>query len=106
MSIVPVDKYNWYKWQEDCDLLDDDNGWHPCAYDDSYEELFVGDVLLLIKSKNPCQIVTIENAKSHSLRVKILGLDRTRHRIITRWDIKKRDEFLTAVYKANAGTPA
>jgi len=105
MKPVCTEKYNWYKWQEDCDLLDED--WSDYDYQsDDYEDLFIGDVLLLEKSKHPCQIVDINKTKPHTMRVKVLGLQRTRHRIITRWDIKKRDEFLTAVYKANAGTPA
>lgn len=71
-------------------------------------ELHIGDVVMLTNSRAPHMVCQLDSPLEYSFKVRLIHEDKRRCRIkrITRWDLKSVDTFLTAVYKANAGTTA
>lgn len=71
-----------------------------------HADIFVGDILVpFLKSSSRYQVVEIAWPRAFNMKVKVLGCNRTRHKYVSRWDLKSIDVFLTAVYKAQTSGP-
>lgn len=65
-------------------------------------KIHVGDVVKLRTSKKLHLVTSVSDWMGAPIRVKVLGIGRTRHKTINGWEITSIDTFMTAAYKANA----